>query len=104
MYTQFIFKEGNPYITTANRTLFDMICNYFVKQVDSNTFKITNRCFGVASYESKKNQLQWFAREWEDNFPNFNYTEWELIGWKDFFEEYGRKYGLLTEFRANGIC
>ena len=28
----------------------------------------------------------------------------ELSNWNDFFEKKGRMYGLLVEFRENGIC
>ena len=104
MYVHFTFKEGNPFITTANNTLFIMICNNCLEQVGANFYNVTNKRFGVKSYTDKKNQLRDFAREWQANFPDFNYSEWELIGWQEFFEEYGRKYGLLAEFRENGIC
>ena len=28
----------------------------------------------------------------------------ELITWSNYFAEMGARYGLLTEFRENGIC
>jgi hypothetical protein len=53
------------------------------------------------NYSEKKEILADFARELQTNnmFDSFG----NIAAWGAFFEEYGRKYGLLREFRANGI-
>ena len=107
MFTQFIYKSGsNPYITTTNSRLFQMICKYYVEQFDNNSFVVCglrewngNR----KSYEGKKEVLRAFAVEWQRFFNETSYTWGELAKWGAFFEEYGKKYGLLTEFRENAI-
>lgn len=105
MYTQFLFNEGNPYITTTNKELFRMVCKYYIEQFDNNSFV----CTGLIewngnrkSYEGKKEVLRNFAINWQ-NFDD-NYSYGELSNWQDFFREYGKKYGLLNEFTNNGIC
>lgn len=108
MYIQFIFKSGsNPYITTSNSWLFQMICKYYVEQVGNNSFVVCgsrewngNR----QNYEGKKEVLKAFAIEWQGYFENTSYSYGELANWQDFFEELGKRYGLLKEFRENGIC
>lgn len=108
MYTQFIYKSGsNPYITTNNNRLFQMICKYYVEQFDNNSFVVCgfrewngNR----QSYEGKKEVLRAFAIDWQNYFENTDYSWLELLEWQNFFEELGKRYGLLTEFRENAIC
>lgn len=108
MYTQFFYKHGeNPYITTSNKELFRMICKYYVEQFDNNAFVTCglrewngNR----KSREGKKEVLRAFAIDWQNYFDNNAITYAELANWQDFFNELGKRYGLLTEFRENGIC
>lgn len=43
------------------------------------------------------------AQQWQADFANFNYSYSELAEWQNFFEEYGKKYGLIKEFKENAI-
>lgn len=56
------------------------------------------------TYEEKKEALREFAVEWSLGFSDVNYSWGDLADWQDFFTEYGRRYGLLREFRENAIC
>ena len=106
MYVHFSFKEGNPYIATTNKALFQMICKYDVKQVGEEAFFCEENPFehSPKSYKDKQATLRNFAIMWQSNFGDYNYSYSELANWGDFFEEYGKKYGLLREFRENAIC
>ena len=111
MYIQFIYnndKNGttlNPYITTTNKNLFKMILKYYVSQVESNSFIVEGlrKWDGKKTYNEKRNILQQFAIEWQYMFSGLRYSWGEVAEWGSFFEEYGKKYGLLREFRENGI-
>lgn len=111
MYIQFNYKNGsNPYVTTNNKGLFRMITKYYVNQTSENTFDIEGKLQLLtikplkSKYERNKAILEGFAREWQYNFSDFNYSYGELIAWQGFFTEYGKKYGLLKEFKENCIC
>lgn len=56
------------------------------------------------NYWEKKEQARQEAIEWQMNFAERNYSWGELAYWGSYFEELGRKYGLLKEFRENAIC
>lgn len=57
------------------------------------------------SYQERKQDLYNKAVEWSNSlgyYPNWSYSELATVS--SFFEHYGKKYGLLTEFRENAIC
>lgn len=106
-YIHFRFKNGsNPYISTAYTTLFDMICKYDLTPDFKNGYYVESEHEQKRriSYNDKKQRLRDFAVMWQDNFNNYAYDYYDLTRWGGFFEEYGKKYGLLREFRENGIC
>jgi len=104
MYIQFTFKVGNPYIAMTNKRFFEMLCRWETEQVSSVEFKAVRRIFGIKTYADKKELLRGFAIEWQNRFPDMIYSWSDVDNWQGFFEEYGKKYGLLREFRENGIC
>lgn len=58
----------------------------------------------MTNYQMAKENARNQAIEWERDSDLFNFSYDELICWQEYFEKIGRKYGLLTEFRENGIC
>lgn len=56
------------------------------------------------TYEERKADIESKAIEWSNSlgyYPNWSYGE--LADISDFFYTYGRRYGLLTEFRENVV-
>ena len=106
MYIHFRYRNGsNPYITKTNGYFFKMICKYeltrdfdkgYVVEIERKPYKKT--------YKALQEILREFAQEWQNDFPRFTYSWLDMAEWGAFFEEYGKKYGLLREFRENGIC
>ena len=56
------------------------------------------------TYAEKKENLRNFAIEWQQDSAENNLSWKEMIYWQDWFEQMGRQFGLLNEFRENGIC
>ncbi len=56
------------------------------------------------TYEIKKEMARQEAIDWQNGFCNHNYSYGELAEFGEHFEKLGRRYGLLKEFRENGIC
>ena len=56
------------------------------------------------TYEKKKEMARQEAIDWKNDFCNHNYSYGELAEFVYYFEKLGRRYGLLKEFRENGIC
>ena len=55
------------------------------------------------TYARKKASARQEAIDWQIDFSNHNYSYRELAESAEHFEKLGRRYGLLKEFRENGI-
>lgn len=58
----------------------------------------------MKNYETKKAEARDKAVEWQLQASDKNYSYGELADFTKYFEKLGRRYGLLKEFRENGIC
>lgn len=55
------------------------------------------------AYQRAKERARNKAIEWQSGFCDQNYTRGELVYYQNYFERLGRSYGLVREFRKNGI-
>ena len=55
-------------------------------------------------YEKLKENARQKAIDWQADFESHDYSYGEIVTYENYFENLGRRYGLLTEFRENGIC
>ena len=56
-------------------------------------------------YEKRKAKARQEAIEFQtDIFPNSNLSWGELYEWQQYFRSLGRRFGLMKEFKENGIC
>ena len=56
------------------------------------------------TYQQKKEQAREQAIDWQYETAEQNLSYGELAEAGEYFEKLGRRYGLLLEFRENGIC
>lgn len=56
------------------------------------------------NYQKGKERARQKAIDWQLDFSNHNYYWSELAEFGDYFYKLGKRYGLLKEFRENGIC
>lgn len=56
------------------------------------------------SYAERKAAAERAAIEWSSSFDERTMSYGELAEQSARFEKIGRRYGLLREFRENGIC
>lgn len=56
------------------------------------------------SYQERKERARQKAIEWQLDFSNNNYSYSELADFYTYFYKLGKRYGLLKEFKENGIC
>lgn len=108
MLIQFTFKDGsNPYITKTNSELFRILKKHYYKQISEHVFFIDSlrEWNGAEEYNYQNNKMlaAAIARDWQQDFNNMNYSTDDIISWQGFFEEIGKKYGLIKEFRENAI-
>ena len=54
-------------------------------------------------YQIAKESARNKAIEWQASFENNNYSYSELAYWSDYFNRMAKRYGLVEEFRENGI-
>lgn len=55
-------------------------------------------------YQNAKEKAREKAIDWQSSVAENNYSYGELIKAAEYFTKLGKKYGLLKEFRENGIC
>lgn len=55
-------------------------------------------------YQLNKEKAYDKAIQWQLDFNNHNYSYGELYEIGNYFYKLGKRYGLLKEFRENGIC
>jgi len=57
----------------------------------------------MKTYKQKKEEVRQQAIEWQNNAAA-GVLHWTSVFWGTlYFEQKGRRYGLLTEFKENGI-
>ena len=59
---------------------------------------------GGKTYTEKKENLRDLAKEYSNNVGETCLSYGELAEIGGFFEKNGKRYGLLKEFKENGIC
>ena len=55
------------------------------------------------NYHRAKARARDKAVEWQTSFCDQNYSWGELVYWQGYFERLAKRYGLVGEFRENGI-
>ena len=55
------------------------------------------------NYQKQKKKARQEAIEWQRNFYNQNWTYQDIYYYTERFERYAKQYGLIKEFRENGI-
>ena len=55
------------------------------------------------TYQKNKDKARNKAIEWQLDFGNHNYSWGELAYYSDYFEKLAKRYGLVEEFKENGI-
>lgn len=58
----------------------------------------------MKKYYEKQEEIRQQAIEWQLDFGNHNYSWLEVSEWGAYFYKLGKRYGLLKEFKENGIC
>ena len=57
----------------------------------------------IKTYEQRKEEARQKAIDWQWDFCRKNHFFSELAEKTEYFAKLGKKYGLLKEFRENGI-
>ena len=55
------------------------------------------------TYQEKKERAREKAIQWQRNFEHNNYSYSDLATFGHHFENLGKRYGLIREFKENGI-
>lgn len=57
----------------------------------------------MTQYQILKERARQEAIEWQHDFNNHNYSYGELAYYGEYFTKLAKRYGLIQEFRENGI-
>ncbi len=128
MYLHITFTDGsNPYIKfyynenprkSIKRDIQSWKRHYVVVDKytdDDGDVELTVRCKTYAEEDiMKKKDKEYYRRMkrrardtalcWQEKFRDSSMSWGELAEAQNYFEKLGKRYGLLAEFRENGIC
>jgi hypothetical protein len=57
----------------------------------------------MSKYAEHKTAARERAIQWQSEFDKHNYSWGELAEWSDYFTKLAKRYGLVEEFKENGI-
>lgn len=57
----------------------------------------------MSKYQEEKARAREKAIEWQLDFCNHNYSWGELAEFGEYFSKLAKRYGLIREFRENGV-
>ena len=57
----------------------------------------------MSRYTRAKENARQKAMDWQTEYSNNDYSCGELIAFAEYFTRLAKRYGLITEFRENGI-
>lgn len=57
----------------------------------------------MSKYAREKENARQKAIDWQTDYYNNNYSYGELAVFTEYFTKLAKRYGLITEFRENGI-
>lgn len=57
----------------------------------------------MSKYRKRKEEVREEAIEWQLDFSNHNYSYSELADFSAYFSKKAKRYGLVREFKENGI-
>ena len=57
----------------------------------------------MSKYTRAKENARQKAIDWQTEYYNNNYSYGELAAFTEYFTKLAKRYGLMTEFRENGI-
>lgn len=75
------------------------------RPIDEKTKKIRKETTHTHTtyYRRRQEEAREEAIEWQHDFCNHNYSYMELAEWGDYFTKLAKKYGLIREFKNEGI-
>ncbi len=98
------FPDRKKLLTDEEETIFRGLCSYKSVIVNNTAIYFTEAYSEDSLNEDhNKEALRTFAREWQFAQSSINSSYEELAYWGSFFSKYGKEYGLIDEFTANGI-
>jgi hypothetical protein len=57
----------------------------------------------VNSYQRGKENARNEAKKWQIDVADKDLSWWDVAHFSDYFEKIGKRFGLIREFRENGI-
>ena len=111
MYIQFTNSlASNPFVAFRTIAVFHTLRKLLgtYEQKTPRTFDINPNILPRTyktkwTYKSNQEALRDIAIQWQSDLEKLDYSYNDIALWNDFFYEMGKKYGLIREFKENGI-
>lgn len=102
--------HSNPYISFSGEDIHKWLKYYELEPVthaapyDYVGFVATFRRSKLRTYSDMKDAARNLAIDWQSDVASVTMSYQTLADWQQVFSDLGRRYGLMREFRDNGIC
>ena len=104
----FKFTNGsNPYILTNESILFKWFYNYVLElnKIDEGAIFVTaTETTSRKTYQQAKANARLFAIDTQNIISESNFSYGEIADISDTLHAFGRRFGLVREFKENCIC
>jgi len=98
------FNGGNPYIAKNPAAAFRVFCKYETIQTAAGMYKCISNRIPPKTYREKQEIARDIAIQFQNSFSDGAVYFWsDLSNYQEFFETIAKKYGLIKEFKENGI-
>ena len=106
-YAEKLGDDGSIYVesqTDMDSYYWETLGDIIYQQHFKNLYKAeTSGGVVMNKYQKGKEKTRNEAIDWQADFANHNYSYGELAYFSDYFETKARRYGLVREFKENGI-
>ena len=106
-YAEKLGDDGSIYVesqTDMDSYYWETLGDIIYQQHFKNLYKAeTSGGVVMNKYQKGKEKTRNEAIDWQSDFANHNYSYGELAYFSDYFETKARRYGLVREFKENGI-
>lgn len=100
------YQAHGRYVYPITHKHYKDLVNYLVyriKQDMKTRLEIDKEIYGLNAYDKAKARARQEAIDWQHQASTQNLSYGEIVEKNNYFERLGKRYGLVKEFRENGV-
>lgn len=101
-----LYQAHGRYMYPITHKHYKDLVNYLIwriKQDQINRLAVDKEIYGLNAYDKAKAKARQEAIDWQHQASTQNLSYSEIVEKNNYFERLGKRYGLIKEFRENGV-